>query len=304
MSLDLRRGSVAFFLLGVVAGIGAAFLYPSPLLAQNAGPQEARAEAAARALEDGVGLLLAGGGSFPVSPSTAGHRMLGSPRLRVDLGTTAVTFRHPDLGRAASGSSLDPSRRRMLGATRLSVGAGILEGFSPLPTVGGIGSLDLVGEVRHLAYLGGSEGPDRSFGWGAGAHVGLLRESFTLPGVTVSLTHRRAGSTRYAPGGSDASGAEITLDPRVTSLRGVVGKDLLFLGLSGGVQRDRIHGGQEIMLGGLPVSLPASTHNTRTTWFGGVNLTFVVAQLSAEFGWSPDEDGNALLGSVSFRVTY
>ena len=292
--------------LGVALGaILVPLLLPSVLTAQTADPDaSARAEATARALEGGVGLLLAGGGSFPVSPSTAGHRMFGSPRLRVDLGTTAVTFRHPDLARPALVGGFDPSRRRVLGATRLSVGAGILEGFSPLPTVGGIGSLDLVGELRHIAYFGGGEGPDATFGWGVGGHLGLLRESFTLPGVTISMTHRRAGTIHYRPGGIAGAGTDVALDPRVTSLRGVVGKDLLFLGLSGGVQRDRMHGGQEISLGGIPIQLPASTHQTRTTWFGGVNLTWVVAQLSAEVGWSPDDEGNALLGSLSFRITY
>jgi len=263
-----------------------------------------RAQATARALEDGLGLLLAGGGSFPVSPSTAGHRMRGSPRLRLDVGTTAVAFRHPDLGRAAAGSGFAPDRQRVLGATRLSLGAGIFEGFSPIPTVGGIGAFDLVGEVRHIAYLGGSEGPEPAFGWGVGGHLGILRESFTLPGITVSLTHRRAGSTRYAPGGSQGPDTEVVLDPRVTSLRGVVGKDLLFLGISGGIQKDHMHGGQAVTLGGVPIQLPPSTEHTRTTWFGGVNLTFVVAQLSAEVGWSPGDDGNALLGSASFRITY
>jgi hypothetical protein len=278
---------------------------PNGLTAQTVDPgAAARAEATAHALEGGVGLLLAGGGSFPVSPSTAGHRLFGSPRLRVDVGTTGVTFRHPDLSRPAVGGGFDPSRRRVLGATRLSVGAGILEGFSPVPTIGGIGSLDLVGELRHIAYLGGGEGPDTAFGWGVGGHLGLLRESFTMPGVTVALTHRRAGTTRYVPGGAEGAGTQVAIEPRVTSLRGVVGKDLLFLGLSGGVQRDRMHGGQEILLGGVPIQLPASTHQTRTTWFGGVNLTWVVAQLAAEVGWSPDDEGNALLGSVSFRITY
>jgi len=283
----------------------ASWVMPLSLIAQDQDPAAlARAEATARALEVGVGLLLAGGGSFPVSPSTAGHRLLGSPRLRVDLGTTAVTFRHPDLARTAQGASFDPFRRRILGATRLSLGAGILDGFSPIPTVGGIGSLDIVGEVRHLAFLGGSEGPEQTFGWGVGGHLGLLRESFTLPGVTVSLTHRQAGTTRYTPGVPPGIGTEVALEPRVTSLRGVVGKDLLFLGISGGIQRDRMHGSREVTLGGAPVEPQVSTHQTRTTWFGGVNLTWVVAQLSAEVGWSPDDEGNALIGSVSFRVTY
>ncbi len=269
---------------------------------------------AALGLQHGYGLLAAAAGPIPASPSTAGNRLQGSPRWIFDAGVSWTSFNRPDL---TDGQRRD--RRSLQGAPRLTVAAGLFEGLSPGPTVGGVGAIDLVAEARLLPVTAMDGLSGRVASWGAGARIGVVRESFSLPGVTLSVMHRRTGTLRY--GDPDADGVQARVAPNVTSLRTVVGKDLWEIGVSGGVQRDRIRGdgavrvmdeGTEQRSGA--VSLPAD----RTTWFLAFNRTWVVTQFAAELGWSPGPDpvggmggsgeftgpASALTGTFTFRVIY
>jgi hypothetical protein len=285
----------------------------------------------AHALQGGLGLLMAAGGPFPASPSTAGQRLQGSPRWIVDVGSAVVRTDFTSRSDGGVGAQED----RTLFAPRVTVGAGLFEGFSPSPTVGGMGSLDVVGELRMLPIPRLRETSDRVFAWGLGARIGLVRESFTLPGVTLVAMHRRGGTVEFVsplgpPGGRVPEARMIRVTPNVTSLRAVAGKDLLEIGVSAGVQLDRIRGDAEVgswahVEGAIalpspgpppPGSGPRSLPVDRTTWFVGLNRTWVVTQVSAELGWSPaargdDADvlggagaGSAFSGALSFRITY
>jgi hypothetical protein len=285
----------------------------------------------AHALQGGLGLLMAAGGPFPASPSTAGQRLQGSPRWVIDVGTGVVRADVPSRSDGAIGAQ----EGRVFFAPRITVGAGLFEGVSPSPTVGGMGSIDVVGELRLLPIPRLHEVSDRVVAWGLGARIGVIRESFTLPGVTLVAMHRRAGTVEFVsplgpPGGGVPEARMIRVTPNVTSLRAVAGKDLLEIGVSAGVQLDRIRGDAEVGSwaghdGAIalpspgpppPGSGPRSLPVDRTTWFVGLNRTWVVTQLTAELGWSPaargdDADvlggagaGSAFSGALSFRITY
>ena len=301
---------------GPLAGQGAAALQASCAGSASAAVQTTCADAAlaALALQHGYGVVLAAGGPVPASPSTAGNRLQGSPRWVVDLGMGWSTFQRPDLT-----DSQRRVRRAVAASPRLSVVAGVFEGFAPAATVGGVGAVDLVGEFRlvPLPVMDGASG--RVASWGAGARIGVVRESFTFPGVTLTFMHRRAGSIEY--GGETPPVATAEIQPRVSSIRAVVGKDLWEIGVSGGMQWDRIRGdarasaqvgGQEFRSGS--VALPAS----RSTLFVGLNRTWVVTQLTGELGWTPAagsgggiegtgpyrDPGSGITGALSFRITY
>ncbi|TVP50245.1 MAG: hypothetical protein EA350_00820 [Gemmatimonadales bacterium] len=296
-----------------------------------------RGRSGARVLQGGLGLLMAAGGPLPASPSTAGQRLHGSPRIVADGGLAVVRVNLPAL--EGSGAT-DHDRTSVLLAPRVTVAAGVFEGFSPAPTVGGVGSVDVVAELRYLPLLAPNGLDGASIAWGLGARVGVLRESFTLPGVTLVGMHRRTGSTGYRgpeqpmtlEGGETVIMHEVVeLSPSVTSLRAVVGKDLLAVGVNAGVQRDWIRGDalvdvrQRSATGGSgnPMSTTASTTSVpvdRTTWFVGANRTWVVTQATLELGWSPAAGGpadpgtlgfpayrgpeGAFSGAISFRITY
>jgi len=292
----------------------------------------------AHILQGALGLLAASGGPIPASPSTAGQRLEGSPRWVLDAGFGVVRGRLPAGGGGETVSREE--RRALLLAPRLTLAAGLFEGFSPAPTVGGLGSLDVVGELRVLPVPQPDHLDGRAVAWGVGARVGVIRESFSLPGVTLVAMHRRVGGVTHrgtpveiplTSGDRVVAGYDVEVAPRVSSLRAVVGKDLWEVGVSGGVQRDRIRGNVRIPLTeqpGTPGETPvpgtgarAGMPVDRTTWFLGVNRTWVVTQVTAEVGWSPAPSGpsdpvgasqlpplggasSALSGAISFRITY
>ena len=100
----------------------------------------------------------------------------------------------------------------MTTAPQLSLAVGLLDGFSIIPTVGGVLSLDVfatAGTVKLPDSKGFQGGASQL---GLGVNVGLLRESFTMPGLSVSVAKRVLGETQL---GSRAAGdaIEVRLDP-------------------------------------------------------------------------------------------
>lgn len=243
---------------------------------------------AAHALQGGVGLLIAGGGAVPVSPSTAGHRMEGSPRIVVDGGLNLGRLRHADLNHAGA-EPRETTTAALMG--RLTATAGIFEGFSLAPTVGGVGSLDGVVTLRFVRLPSGDGFSGTTTSLGAGARLGLLRESFSLPGVTLTALHHRPGTIRY--GNLEETGRRMVLEPRVTSTRLEIGKDMLAAGVTGGAGLDRMSGRARISVasdGETGSSTPRELGQTRRYLFAGVNYTWLVTQITGEVTWSPGRD--------------
>lgn len=238
-----------------------------------------------RAAQGGVGLSAAGGAALPGLASTLGRRLGSTPRF--SFGARLGGAR-PVLPEFAAEAAPAPGRRSVLPAVQLAAGAGLFDGFAPVPTVGGVLALDVVGTA------GASVLPrDRGFGgsaasYGLGARLGLLRESFTLPGVTVSAAHRWTGDVAL---GGEGTAGEAVFDLSTTSLRGLVGKDLMAVGVVLGAGWDRY---------ASDVSLRATAGETgregtasaeglvssRPLVFGGAALNYLVLQVSAEVGWA------------------
>ena len=59
--------------------------------------------------------------------------------------------------------------------------------------------------------------------YSAGVRVGIFREGFTIPGVSISLSRRFLGDVDLGTSGDPSS---VTVDPSVTSFRATAGKDL------------------------------------------------------------------------------
>jgi len=287
--------------------------------------QCADAGLALHAMHGGIGLMGSAGGPIPVSPSTAGLRFGSTPRIIADAGLIAASFSHPDLASLRSGGVISDKRSNLVGA-RAAVVVGVFNGFSPLPTVGGFLSMDAVAGVSLLRLPGGGAFSGGGSLYGAGVRVGLLRESFTLPGVTLSAMHYRGGDIRY--GDLDGSGSAVEFSPRITSFRTTVGKDLLALGVSGGMGRDQYRGQGSISAyspaggappGGVQVTTQAADLSlNRHYLFLGGTYTFIVFQVAGEAVWSrrtsnlPHVEGSSayrpggreLQGALSFRLTY
>lgn len=271
------------------------------------------AQVAGHALVGQVGLMAGLGSEVPGSASTLGRRLGTTPRVAVSLRTAFTHAGIPDL------SDPDPEPSREVSYTVPAVHAGVVlgvtDGFSPIPTVGGIGSLDLLVGTSLVFFPSGEGFGGRVTGFSAGARLGLLRESFTLPGVSLSASRRWVGSATL--GDRDAGDpVAVEVDPSITSIRATVGKDLLSVGLVAGWGWDSFGGSLTMDVTGGGTARDDALSLSRTLWFGGASLNFLILQLSAEFGWAAgldavpgymgapfDPTAGTAFGSVAFRLT-
>ncbi len=270
----------------------------------------------------GVGTAATLGSETAGSASTFGHRLRRSPRIALSgrVGMTRSTMVGIPEGYGSTGGT---SEETLYVPTIHFVGTvGVLNGFSPSPTVGGVLSLDLMGSSHGLFPSKDLGFPKGLWAWGLGARLGILRESFTLPGITLSAARRWMGSTTI--GELDGSNpAEAAFDLEVTSFRGTIGKDFLGVGLLAGMGWDRL-GGEASLRARVSPTGPETLANAsdlsskRLVYFLGGSMTFLIAQVSGEIGLSdprnqaltsePDgrcfPSGRVVFGSLAFRVTF
>ena len=161
-----------------------------------------------------IGVAIFGGNPVPGTASTLGMRIGSLPRMSLAFRVTAAPAGILPIEDRSSGAMDDAL---LLGLT--ADGAlGVLPGFSPLPTVGGVLSLDLLARLGVARLPTGAGFDDGAvLGWAVGARVGALRESFTLPGVSVTGTYGRLGRTAF--GDPDGGTTDGFFEGPVTDLR-------------------------------------------------------------------------------------
>lgn len=242
-----------------------------------------RAAAELAAVVTAHGSAIASGGN-PVAgtASTLGKRMPGMPRVSIALRGVSGSADLP--AGAGVGSSTGAT------AWTADVAIGLLDGLSPMTTVGGLFSLDLLGSGSIVRFPSKDGFLTRTpVSWAVGARLGVLRESFTMPGVSISVMNRRTGRLTFGDAALETRDLHVRLDHVSTwSTRAVVGKRLGLFGLTGGFGWDR-HSGRGIWrvraTDGTPASFSfASLHARRTVLFGSVSWTTLVFNLSAEVG--------------------
>ena len=272
---------------------------------------------AALAVQRGVGLASALGSDVPGTTSTAGRRLGSVPRITFSVGLTGLQLGMPRVSARSPQASEEEETLTVIGV-RGVVAAGVVDGLQLSPGFGGIFSLDLTGLFSHLWLPEGPGFGGPSSGVGLGARVGILRESFTVPGISVSLARRRHGTMKV---GDVAAGyrGEVEMDLEVTSLRAVLGKNWFALGLMAGAGWDRYAGEAAATAAvGLddPVSGSGNIASERAVFFAAGWYNFLISQISVEIG-AADGVGDPFTGrgggydparwdwfaSVSMRVT-
>lgn len=284
----MRRAAAAlgFVLLGApgsAAAQSAADLASACVDAGGGATWCARAAGAGRDLAGYVGLLAGPGSELAGQGSTLGMRLGGMPRIAAAVRAGGVQVEVPSL--AAAGA--DDGSHSVFSA-QATLAAGVFEGLSVLPTVGGVFSVDVVGSASFLFFPSGDGFDGRTDVLSIGARVGILRESFTLPAVTVSASRRFAGRLQLGDVGVSDS-AQVAIDPAVTSLRATVSKDLFAFGVMAGVGWDDLTAETTVRAtngaGGF-TSHTASVNASRRTYFVGLSKQIaVLAWASAELGW-------------------
>ena len=267
-----------------------------------------------------IGLSASGGNPVPGTASTLGMRLGSLPRVSVAGRVTAARARVPnvlELGNRGDFSFFIPS-------LNVDAALGVTQGFSPFPTVGGVGSLDLIGSAGFVFLPGGSGWDDGSvFSIGIGTRLGILRESFVLPGISASLMYRRTGSATFGDRSLDSDDAFVDLGISNWSLRGAVGKRILGVSLTAGAGYDWYSSDVDWGFVNPSTAGPSVIEvsydgfdQSRAMLFGNITYTFLVLHLVGELGWQsgpemvpgplPDtryRTGGGFFGSLAARLS-
>lgn len=268
-----------------------------------------------QAAASGIGLAASAGSDIPGTSSTLGVRRGLGPRMALSARFTGARIPLPDLGEAPATHL--PELRSTLTSASLEAAVGLFDGFRWAPQYGGFLSLDLVASVGvlGLAQSDGFEG--NAYSAGVGARLGLLRESFDVPGISVSAVRRFVGDVRL---GAAAAPVTVRLEPAATSVRALIGKDFSAVGIAGGGGWDRYSGtvtieGPESGRQPRSVTLDGAALD-RLLVFAGISRTWQVFLVAGEIGWAAGFDGlqkpavqpfdpgaGSVFGSLSLRIT-
>lgn len=298
--MDVRRS--IFFLLMFSGHFGSAAAQDfAPVVTQCALGGSAElltacrsAVLAAQAMRGGIALADAAGAELSGSSSTIGRRLGSAPRVSVDIRLRMARFGMPDI--LGGGTGVGGKTAVNVYGVKGSVAVGILDGFSLMPTVGGLLSVDLLASASFM-FLGESDGFLGNEGlFAVGGRLGIFRESFSLPGVTVSVIQSFGKNVDWSAG---ANGAQIDTDISTTSVRATVGKDFFTLAVLAGMGWDWDRGEMGVQVpdptipGGQGVGLGEGLTTRRPVYFAGISITRLVFQLSLEGGWAGGYEGLA-----------
>jgi|GEM_PF-260654 len=202
-------------------------------------------------VQPAIGIGFSGGNPVLGTAATLGTRFGMIPRVSLTARANAAFAELPDffdaseqIGEISSPSdSLEalPTALIPLGSIQADVAVGVFNGFPLAPTLGSIGSVDLLGSVSFIPLIGPVEDAgleEAIINWGGGARVGILGGGILMPAVSVSGMYRRMGTVEF--GDIDAGDpGRFSTDLSVLSLRAIVSKGIALLNLAGGVGYDR-----------------------------------------------------------------
>ncbi|WP_205761777.1 hypothetical protein [Longimicrobium terrae] len=316
----------------------AAALIASPLAAQGniesvcasfskseVGGRCAAVAQAVDAAQPQLGILLAGGNPTLGTASTGGVRLGILPRVSLTGRVNVVGARLPDIRdvRTSGGEVQTDEFSVPAPAVGANVSVGLTQGFSVAPMIGGFGAIDLLGSVTVLPLsLAGDDFGDNAYSWGAGARVGLVRESFVTPGVSLSLMYRDLGDVRF---GEVCEGTEVVTSGNQSTCaaggdfgelgfgltnwsgRLAASKRLLGLGATLGVGYDQFDTDANFAfrapgLGGTEQIYrfnDVTVDNDRWSAFLDLSYTVLVGSLVGEVGWMQGADAIAGFPSTS-----
>lgn len=248
-----------------------------------------------------AGIALSGGNPVPGASSTLGMRLRALPRLSVAGRVTGARMKFTDLTDPSDPGEFSSIARSL----NVDVAVGIFGGFSLLPTVGGFGSIDLLGSYGKLSLSDDDGFQDDPTSWAIGARLGILRESFTAPGISVSAMYRKIGDFDNLIDDPSIADDETVIrleNNRALSLRATVGKRILMLGATAGIGYDKYSSDMEL---GFAMTPPVSQEIDRsaTTIFGNLSWTMLILNIVGEGGVQRIKDGDsAPYGSLAVRI--
>lgn len=185
------------------------------------------------------------------------------------------------------------SDAKPIGFVTADVALGVYRGFN----TSGLGALDALVSASYIPeYSNGSIDvslPSGSIGLGFGAKVGLLTETATRPGVSVSFLERNLPTVDITGVSGDDRLLLEDVKVKARSWRAVAGKKILFLGVGAGYGRDTYDSKAQITVivaprqatpGGTGGPIALTQKLTRNNFFGTVWIESQVLRIVGEIG--------------------
>lgn len=197
-------------------------------------------------LQPAIGIGFSGGNPTLGMGGTLGTRFGFVPRFAVTARVNAALTEMPDFFDEFSGQinaadpSLDsvPTTRIPVGAIQGDLAIGVFNGITLVPTMGGLGSVDLLGSVAFVPVIDQMGLEEAIVSWGVGARVGILKGGLLAPGLSVSGMYRRLGEVQFGDIAEDDPG-QFAMDLSTLSLRAALSKGFLMFDFVLGAGYDR-----------------------------------------------------------------
>ena len=295
-------------------------------------------------IQPAIGMGFSGGNPTLGMGGTLGTRFGFVPRFSVTARLNAALTEMPDFFEEFSGeiSAADPSLDS-LPTTRIPVGAiqgdlaiGVFNGITLVPTMGGLGSIDLLGSVAFVPVIDQVGLEEAIVSWGVGARVGILKGGLVAPGLSVSGMYRRLGEVQFGDIADDDPG-EFAMDLSTLSLRAALSKGFLMFDFVVGAGYDRytsdpafnfalncqtaeclaVANSAEGITLTMAESITGEVETSAWNVFGNVGMSMLLFNLVAEVGYQKPMDvvdetvqitaeeigGGNIFGSLGLRLT-
>ena len=284
------------------------FSFSGPALAQNDLQERcppgstfcSRMAEAAEIAQVRTGIGLSGGNPVLGASSTLGIRLRAIPRVTLAARLTGVQLNVPDVSSESQTGDVGNLARSF----NLDAAVGVFSGVSLIPTVGGFGSVDVLASYGRLG-LPDEFVPDYVDSWAVGVRVGILRESFTAPGIAVTGMYRNVDGQTFGnffgPGNTPGT-YFVVRDSKVWSGRATVGKRILMLGAVAGIGYDKYTATGEVRDAGNFHVESDDFNNSRTTLFANLSWTMLLLNFVAEGGVQRGGPDNTNYGSLAVRL--
>jgi hypothetical protein len=241
-----------------------------------------------------LGAVLAGGNPTQGVSGTLGglgHFSLGARANILYASLPQVDRVVPNTrGAQASTYGID---EQIIGFATADVALGLLKGVSG----SGFGSVDVLVSASYLPSYSNANVdiavPSGSVKFGLGAKVGLLSESATRPGISVSYLDRGLPTVSITGKSGDDRLVLADLSVRSRSWRAVAGKSFLIFGVGGGFGQDRYDSNANISVtvaprqatqGGTGGPIALGQQMTRNNLFGTAWLNLKLLRIVGEIG--------------------
>lgn len=276
---------------------------------------------AARTIRSGVSLSAGYGSELPGSSNAIGRRKEGqvpARNLSFAFSSGFARIRIPSL--YIGSSNRDLSNVVNVYGLNTTFTLGLFDGLAISPGVKGVFSMDVIGSASVQFFNWDSEQPIVVSGTGsAGVRIGLLRESFSFPGLTVSVVRQTGRDLDLDSSRKDR--VDLVVGNRSTRFRTTVGKDFSKLGILAGIGWNYNSG---LLQGTIPGMLARSAWtfsskeavDSQALYFTGLSFTDMVFQLSLELGlveeldvpsnvyFGYDSSSSVVFGRLAVRVRF